>query len=673
VSARPFSRLLVANRGEIARRIVRSAAALGLDTVAVYSDPDAGSPLLDEADEAVRLPGASPADTYLRADLLLDAARRTGADAVHPGYGFLAEDAGFAQAVLDAGLVWVGPPPAAVAAMGSKLHAKALAREAGVPVLETVEVPGDAPDSVDLPFPLLVKASYGGGGRGMRVVSEQSQLAAAVAAARREAEAAFGNGTVFLEPWVLEPRHVELQVFADSAGTVVSLGERECSLQRRHQKVVEESPSPGVERLGGQQLRDRMAAAAVSLARAVGYVGAGTVEFLLAPDGSFAFLEMNTRLQVEHPVTELVSGLDLVALQLRVAAGEPLPGGLGDLRPRGWAVEARLYAEDPARGWLPRSGTLHRVRFPDGVRVDSGVRDGSVVGVSYDPMLAKVVAHADTRTEAARRLATALARTSLHGPTTNRDLLVRVLRSEPFLAGDTDTGFLERHGGTDPERLAAPLLDAAGRRLSAVAAVVAATAERRASARVLGGLPPGWRNNPSSSARAEFEDGTVVDYRHTRGGLQVAVDGEPLAVECERASSEEVVLVADGVRRRFAVSLVPSAPGSLAGATAYVDSALGSAAFVERPRFPDPAASVAAGSLRAAMPGAVLRVAVEPGQAVTAGDVVLVLEAMKMEHPVTAPADGVVAELAVGVGSQVDAGQVLAVVEPAAGRTEEAS
>ncbi|HEX6937455.1 MAG TPA: biotin carboxylase N-terminal domain-containing protein, partial [Actinomycetes bacterium] len=396
-------RLLVANRGEIARRVFRTCRDLGVSPVAVHSDSDADAPYVREADLAVRLPGTAAADTYLRADLLVRAAEQSGADAVHPGYGFLAESAAFARSVLEAGLVWVGPPPRAVEAMGSKIEAKRLMADAGVPTLPRID-----PERAGAgDFPLLVKASAGGGGRGMRVVRDPGEVAAAVESARREALAAFGDPAVFGEPLLEQARHIEVQVLADAHGTVWTLGERECSIQRRHQKIVEETPSPAVDDV----LRSALSAAAARAASAIGYVGAGTVEFLLAPDGAFYFLEMNTRLQVEHPVTECVFGLDLVRLQLEVAEGQALP--LEPPSADGHAIEARLYAEDPAAGWAPQSGRLHRISVPGvdarfarpaayGLRLDSGVEDGSVVGVDYDPMLAKVVAWAPTREAATR-------------------------------------------------------------------------------------------------------------------------------------------------------------------------------------------------------------------------------------------------------------------------------
>ena len=658
--------MLVANRGEIARRVFATARAMGLRTVAVYSDADASAPFVADADVAVRLPGSTPAETYLRADLVVEAAVRAGADCLHPGYGFLSENAAFARAVADAGLVFVGPSPEAVEAMGSKLAAKELMSKAGVPTLPSVDATGLAGEDLrtaaaEVGYPLLVKASFGGGGRGMREVREPAALAEAVEGARREAASAFGDGTVFLERLVERPRHVEVQVFGDSAGSTVALFERECSIQRRHQKVVEEAPSPAVD----AALRERLHAAAVSAAQAIDYVGAGTVEFLLDDAGEFWFLEMNTRLQVEHPVTEAVTGLDLVRLQLDVAAGRPLPAEA--LRPvlRGCAIEVRLYAEDPARDWLPQSGRLAEFDVPGdsafrptagpGIRVDSGVTSGSEVGVHYDPMLAKVIAWAPDRTSAALALAGALTRARLHGLTTNRDLLVRVLRHPAFLAGETDTGFLERHG---LDVLTAPLLDVADRRLHAVAAALAGASLRRAAAPVLGGLPSGWRNNPTVPQTTLF-DGATVRYRLDRDRVTADVDGE--AVELRLLHSGTVApdrvrlqLESGGLRRAVEVHVV--------GDRHEVDGPDGSTTFTELPRFPEPSASAEPGSLVAGMPGSVTRVAVAVGDPVSAGQLVLVLEAMKMEHPVVAPAAGVVQALHVQVGAQVETGAVLAVL-----------
>ncbi|HVT22649.1 MAG TPA: biotin carboxylase N-terminal domain-containing protein, partial [Mycobacteriales bacterium] len=480
-------RILVANRGEIARRVFRTAREMGIETVAVYSDADAGMPFVREADHAVRLAGNTPAETYLRGELIVAAAVASGADAIHSGYGFLSENAAFARQVTAAGLTWIGPPADAIEAMGSKLGAKRMMRDAGVPTLpwaESVEA------AAEVGFPLLVKASAGGGGRGMRIVRDPGELADAVAAASREAAGAFGDATVFCERYLEAPRHIEVQVFADTHGNVVSLFERECSIQRRHQKIVEEAPSPAVD----DALRAKLGEAAVAVARAVGYVGAGTVEFVMAPDSSYAFLEMNTRLQVEHPVTESITGLDLVRLQILVAAGEPLPQEALEPTISGHAIEVRLYAEDATNEFLPATGDLRAFEIDPDLRVDSGVEPGSTVSPYYDAMIAKVIAHAPTRDEAAAKLAAGLRRARIHGVTTNRDLLVRILGEDEFLAGATDTAYLERH---DPATLGSALLDAAALRRHAAVAALALQAHNRAAAPVWQRMPSGWRNNPS--------------------------------------------------------------------------------------------------------------------------------------------------------------------------------
>ncbi|GAA3979514.1 biotin carboxylase N-terminal domain-containing protein [Actinomadura viridis] len=665
-----INKLLVANRGEIARRVFRTCRDMGIGTVAVFSDADAEGPHAAEADAAVRLPGAAPADTYLRGDLLIAAARSAGADAVHPGYGFLSENAAFARAVIDAGLVWVGPPPEAVEAMGSKIEAKKLMARAGVPVLP--ELDPDAVTEADLP--ILVKASAGGGGRGMRVVRSLAELPDAVAAARREAESAFGDPAVFCEPLLERARHVEVQLLADAHGTGWALGERDCSVQRRHQKIIEEAPSPAVD----TALRDRLCRAAVDAAKAIGYVGAGTVEFMLAEDGRFFFLEVNTRLQVEHPVTECLYGLDLVRLQIEVAEGARLPSA--PPAPRGHAIEVRLYAEDPAAGWRPSGGTLHAFEIPGvdarfrvppeyGLRLDSGVENGTEVGVHYDPMLAKVIAWAPTRGAAARRLRAALGGARVHGLATNRDLLARVLAEPAFLGGHATTGYLDEVG---LDVLAAPLAGGDAVRLSALAAALADAAANRAAAPVLAGLPSGWRNLPSQPQRKSYEapDGGTVEvaYRLTRGGA-LRAEGHD-GVELVAASPGSVTLGVAGVRYGFEVRRVPDGTGQGGtgqgggprAAEVYVDSPLGSVALRALPRFADPSDLVAPGSLLAPMPGTVVRVETEEGAAVTEGQVLLVLEAMKMEHRIAAPAGGTVAELNVAAGRQVEAGAVLAVI-----------
>ncbi|MYY84931.1 MULTISPECIES: biotin carboxylase N-terminal domain-containing protein [unclassified Streptomyces] len=616
-----ISTLLVANRGEIACRVFRTCRELGIATVAVHSDADADALHVREADHAVRLPGAAPADTYLRGDLVVKAAQAAGADAIHPGYGFLSENAGFARAVLDAGLVWIGPPPEAIEAMASKTRAK--------------ELMGVAPlrDVTEADLPVLVKAAAGGGGRGMRVVRELDMLDAELEAARAEAASAFGDGEVFVEPYVEGGRHVEVQIMADAHGTVWPLGTRDCSLQRRHQKVIEESPAPGL----APSLVDELHAQAVRAARVTDYRGAGTVEFLVA-GGRAHFLEMNTRLQVEHPVTEAVFGLDLVALQIRIAEG----GALEKEPPtaHGHAVEARLYAEDPAAGWAPQTGTLRRIDVPGAVRLDSGYAAGDTVGVHYDAMLAKAVAYAPTRAEAVRRLAGALERAAVHGLVTNRDLLVRSLRHPEFAEARMDTGFYDRHA----DALAAPVPDPH-------APLAAALADAHGRSRF-----GGWRNLTSQPHLKRYRtepDGTEheVRYHHTRQGP--AADG----VTVVEVAPGHVVLEVDGVRRRFTVSRY--------GDRVHVGTPAGDTALTPLPLLPEPTARRAPGSLLAPMPGTVVRVAdgITEGQQVTAGQPLVWLEAMKMEHRICAPASGTLTALHAVPGRQVEVGALLAVVQ----------
>ncbi|MEO6887325.1 MAG: biotin carboxylase N-terminal domain-containing protein [Jatrophihabitantaceae bacterium] len=649
--------VLVANRGEIARRVFRTCRDLGISTVAVYSDADADSPHVHEADVAVRLPGSAPGETYLRTDLIIDAARRAGADAVHPGYGFLSENAAFARAVIDAGLSWIGPPPESIDSMGSKIRAKQLMSEAGVPVL--AELHPDAVTAADLP--VLIKASAGGGGRGMRVVRQLADLPREIESAQAEASSAFGDPTVFCEPYLATGHHIEVQVMADAHGTVWAVGERECSIQRRHQKVVEEAPSPLVERIGG--MREALFDAARGAAQVIGYTGAGTVEFLADGAGKFFFLEMNTRLQVEHPVTECTTGLDLVALQFDIADGGTLPAD--PPATRGHSIEVRLYAEDPAADWQPQSGVLHRIAVPGvtaefavsaspaGLRLDSGVADGSQIGIHYDPMLAKVISWAPTRTQAALALAGALARSTLHGLTTNRDLLVNVLRHKAFLAGETDTSFFDQHG---LDVLAAPLADDAAERLATLAATLSIDAAERAAAKVLGGIPSGWRNVVSQPQWRDLDGPSGarhVRYQLTRAGLEA--DGFA-DIDLIAHTPTAVVLTVSGVRHSFDIARY--------GSTVFVDSSTASVRFEVPDRFTDPADQVAPGSLLAPMPGSVIRVAVSVGDVVTAGQPILWLEAMKMQHQINSPADGTVAELPVSHGQQVDVGAILAVVIP---------
>jgi len=616
---------------------------MGIRCVAVYVDADADAPFVQEADEAVRLPGS-----YLDGKAILEAALATRAGAIHPGYGFLSENAGFAADVTAAGIAWVGPSPETIEQMGDKITAKTLALKANVPTL-----PGsnDPEDDASVGYPLLVKAAAGGGGKGMRVVDKAEDLKESVAAAKREALSGFGDERVFLERYVPRARHIEIQILGDGHGNVVHLGERECSIQRRHQKILEESPSPRID----DGLRTLMGDAALRLASELGYESAGTVEFLLDDEsGEFFFLEVNTRLQVEHPVTEAVTGVDLVREQLRIARGEELGYGQEAITANGHSIEARLYAEDPAAGFLPAIGTL--AAFDTGsdpdIRWDSGVELGSVVGTDFDPMLAKVISHAPTRTEAALRLALALERTHLGGITTNRDFLVATLRTEAFLAGDTTTDFIER---IEPARCYVPSEDELLHLARTGALWI--QGENRANAPVLASMQSGWRNARMPSQRTTLRLGdtdTQVAYRSVRDGRFRFDDGTHARIY--GWSPEAIDVEIDGRRvqarvTRFGEQLIVQGPN-------------GDVTFDVVPRFVLPGSEDDAGGFIARMPGKVLDLRVAVGDKVTAGQTVLVLEAMKMEHPMNAPEDGTVTEVRVTQGEQVESGTLLLVVEP---------
>ncbi len=661
-----IKRMLVANRGEIARRVFATCRRLGIETVAVHSDADASLPFVAEADLAVRLPGDAPADTYLRGDLVVAAALKAGADAVHPGYGFLSENAAFARAVIDAGLTWVGPDPESIESMGNKVEAKRLMAEAGVPVLANLD-PGQVTEA-DLP--VLVKASAGGGGRGMRVVHLLESLPDMVAGARTEAESAFGDGTVFVETYVERGRHVEVQVFGDGNANISILGDRDCSVQRRHQKVVEEAPAPGIP----DDVRKEMHDAARKAAEAIRYRSTGTVEFLYDEERQqFFFLEMNTRLQVEHPVTECVTGLDLVELQVAAAErGRAL--AIHVERPRGHAVEVRLYAEDPAHDWQPQSGRLSRFEVPDvdvefgrlaqhGIRLDSGFGTGDEVGTHYDAMLAKVVAWGPSREAALRRLAGVLRRARLHGVRTNRDLLVEILGHREFVEETLSTAFLDDAHLSALEPRTGPPGTVVEQGLGFIAAAVACAEEATRARSVQRGIPAGWRNVTSAPQVTRFDfQGTEVEvgWYGGRNGYEVRdLYGDVQDVRATRVEKVDgtwrVTLAHEGMSRVIDVAID--------GDRIDVDSPAGHLAATRVPRFVDPADAVAAGSLLAPMPGSVVAVTVEQGERVTRGQTVLVLEAMKMQHNVSAPHDGVVSDLPVAVGQQVTAGEVLAVVE----------
>ena len=653
-AVQPIRRLLIANRGEIARRIQRTAHEMGIDTVAVYADSDAAAPFVREADIAIGLKGNLPAETYLDPAKVLAACNRAGADAVHPGYGFLSENADFARSVVNAGLRWIGPSGEAIAAVGDKLAAKALMQELDVPTLAALELDDDTDlDAAahQIGFPLLVKAAAGGGGRGMRIVRSSEDIAEAISSARREAFAAFGNATVFLERWLTKPRHVEIQILGDNHGNLVHLFERECSIQRRHQKIIEEAPSPVVD----ATLRERMGEAALTVARKIGYTSAGTVEFLL-DGGDFWFLEVNTRLQVEHPVTEAVTGLDIVREQIRIAEGEPLGYAQKDLSMRGHAIEARLYAEDPVNDFLPAGGSVLEWKPDDTstARFDSGIESGSGISVDFDPMLAKVIVAAPTRREAASRLARTLERTRLQGVTNNRDFLVATLRAPAFLSGDTTTDFIER---VNPDR--ARRLSTAELHDALIAATIYGQARRRAKATVLRNVPSGWRNSSMSPQTAHFRIGDVetdVDYRARIGGaFDVMIGQASHVVAVFRQDMEGVDIDIDG-RRVYATVSQHGDRWLLHGPGGDVD-------IVEIPRFPTGALATVAGGLVAPMPGNVTSIGVAEGDSVSQGQLLLTLEAMKMEHRITAQRSGKVSRILVQAGDQVDNGALLAVLE----------
>ncbi len=658
-----FRTILIANRGEIASRIMRTCRAMGIGTVAIYADPDRNAPFVRAADEAVYIGPPLTDSSFLAIDKIVDAARRAGADAIHPGYGFLAENADFAQACADAGITFIGPTPDSIRRMGSKIEAKRIMAAAGVPVIPGFSAQGlsegdVAAHSRGIGYPILVKASAGGGGKGMRIVRDTAQLAAALAAARREARSAFGDDTLLIERYFESPRHIEVQILGDAHGGLIHCFERECSIQRRYQKIIEEAPSPAVD----PQLRARMTAAAIAAGRAIGYQNAGTVEFIVDQNGQFYFLEVNTRLQVEHPVTEEITGLDLVRLQILIAEGAPLPVRQDDLAMRGHAIECRIYAEDPHADFLPSTGTLVCWEQPPtvGVRYESGVETGSEVTIHYDPMLAKVIAHGPTRREAARRISKALAAMRAHGVRTNLPLLLQVLRHPEFLAGHLDTHFIATH--LTLSRARTPAEDAADH-VHAIATALWLQEQRRAHAPVLRSMPSGWRNNPGQLQEVSFTSGDTtlqVGYRIcSPRDIEARCDGAAHQAAVLSWDDQHIALTLDGVRR--ACALVAH------GDMHYVHSPLGVSELREVPRFPPPTREEVRGGCHAPMPGRILAIRVAAGDTVRRGAALVILEAMKMEHEVTAPHDGVVRDVCVDVGQQVDAGTVLVTLDEAEG------
>jgi propionyl-CoA carboxylase alpha chain len=629
-----FSKILIANRGEIAVRIMRTCRAMGMATVVVYSEFDRDALHVRLADQAVPIGAPVAKESYLNIENIIAAARLTGSDAIHPGYGFLAENAAFASACEDAGIVFIGPRADVIRALGSKTEARKLAQEAGVPVV---------PTPAENEFPKLIKASLGGGGRGMRIVRNAAEFKDAFAAAEGEAERAFGDGALLVEKYIEGARHVEIQIFGDHHGGVMHLYERDCSVQRRHQKIIEESPSPAVT----PESRSRMTDAAMALARKVGYTNAGTMEFLLAPSGDFYFIEVNTRIQVEHPVTEMVTGLDLIRLQIEIAQGSKLPSK--QPTQKGHAIEARLYAEDPANDFLPSTGTLHVWRSPEtstGLRIDSGVEEGTEIGVYYDPLLAKVIAHAEDRDSAIRKLAHALRNFAAQGVQTNREFLIAVLESEEFKGGRAHTGFQLPVSAKADEQLD-----------RAFCSVVRMHIERTEHARrtILPSIPPSFRNNPTAAPTMKFAVGErEYEVGDSRGAIDALSVGE-----------DHVDALVKGVRYHFDIRQH--------GADYYVRSILGQRQIMRLPRFPEKTAGGQHQSANSPMPGQVLRILVAEGQRVKPGDGLIVLEAMKMEQTIKATIQGVVRAVLVKPAEVVAPGQMLVEIEAVEDANEHAS
>jgi 3-methylcrotonyl-CoA carboxylase alpha subunit len=648
-----FTKLLIANRGEIACRIIRTARRMGLTTIAVHSDADARAMHVAMADTAMRIGPAAPRASYLNIPAILEAARLTGAQAIHPGYGFLSENAEFAEACAQAGLIFVGPPPAAIRAMGGKSQAKALMAAAGVPL-----VPGYHGEAQDLPtlqsaadgigYPVLIKASAGGGGKGMRVVDSQADFPAALEGARREARSSFGDDRVLVEKYLTRPRHIEIQVFADTHGNCVSLFERDCSIQRRHQKIIEEAPAPGMT----TAMRRAMGEAAIAAARAVDYVGAGTVEFI-AEGETFHFMEMNTRLQVEHPVTEAITGQDLVEWQLRVAAGEPLPLTQAQLAITGHAVEVRLYAEDPTRNFLPSVGTLQHLKLPPDIRVDSGVRQGDTITPDYDPMIAKIIAHGPDRRTALARLSAALAQTEAVGVHTNLPLLRAIATHPGFIAEAFDTGFIARH----PELTAGTATTPDFAIAAAALAILRARAE---AARTQTDPHSPW--SAQDSWRPNLPGRHTILLRHRDTTTAIAATPEADAWRLEWNGTTRTAQATGHILRLDAAAGRANVVHQPPHLVVVLDGTNHALEEID-PLAPPEAASAGAGRITSPIPGRVARLLVAPGDRVTKGQFLLVLEAMKMELPLAAAADGTIAAISCAEGEMVSEGVELVTME----------
>jgi len=646
-------KILIANRGEIAIRIMRTCREMGIATVAVYSDADENALFVQYADEAVRIGGKQPGESYLVEDKILAAAKATKADAIHPGYGFLSEKASFAQRVVDEGLIWIGPHPEAIRQMGSKIGAKAIMQSNGVPTIPGYQGEDQSESTIrskalEIGFPVLLKASAGGGGKGMRIVRNESELDKAITAAKSEAMNAFGDDTLLIEKYFDSARHVEFQIFGDQHGNAVHIFERECSIQRRYQKIIEESPSPVLT----PELRAAMGEAAVKAARAIGYDNAGTVEFIVAPDLSFYFLEVNTRLQVEHPVTELISGLDLVRLQIETAEGRPFSFTQEDLVQEGHAIETRIYAEDPANNFLPVNGKIlaWKTGNTPGVRYDSAVTSGSVIDIYYDPMIAKIITHGKDRTEAVRKMQKALQELVIAGMTTNKEFLVAILQNEQFLQGQFDTHFLDkvfRYQRTQPAQEA---LD-----IATAALQVVRWKERQEQRTLAAQVPSGYRNNPfqpqtEKYAYQGFE--FTVHYTVQKNVLNISFAGKSFTAQYIREQDNAHLIEINGVRRTFDIHQ--------AGRQYFIQApAIGQVVFQTAARFPEPLEETIKGGYAAPMPGEVTKVLVTPGQEVRSGDALIVMISMKMESTIEAAEDGIIEEIFVEPKQFVEAGTLM--------------
>jgi acetyl-CoA carboxylase biotin carboxylase subunit len=645
-----IKKILIANRGEIAVRIIRTCRELGIASVAVFSEADASAPHVSSADQAVCIGPAPSSESYLCVEKVLAAAKSTGADAIHPGYGFLAENAVFAKACVDANLIFIGPSPEVIEKMGSKTVAKKIVMEAGVPV-----IPGYEFGDENMIFPILLKASAGGGGKGMRIVRQASDMSAAIESAKREAQSAFGDATLLIERYVERPRHIEVQILGDHHGHLVHVFERECSIQRRHQKIIEESPSPALDAV----LRDQICDAALTVARAIGYQNAGTVEFVLAPNGDFFFLEVNTRLQVEHPVTEYVSGLDLVAEQIRVAEGSVLSFEQADLTQEGVSMELRIYAEDPKNNFMPVTGTLSDWHFPskEGLRLDSGVRAGTEIGIHYDPMLAKLIGYAPSRGECIRKLLGGLRRFSIGGMISNRELLIAILEDELFAEGQFDTHYLDQN----LSRLTAAPMSSENRSLAASAIAISHERHRHLSSE-LSSIPSGYRNNlgctQSMGYECEGEQYSLSYQALGRECYRVEIEDECRDISHVRWNSPRLEFTdGQGVRHNFRIITDDN--------LVHCHSSEASVSIRIQARFPERGSETVAGACVAPMPGKVIAMSVVVGQTVKRGETLLILEAMKMEHSVLSSSDGVVEEILVDEGQQLEANALLVVVSSA--------